>query len=521
MFNWGRKQQFDMLLDQYIDQLDYQSPSSVVRQQPAAAYELRPLLDVAAALRELGQVQLSPAAKQIGRARLRAAVLAERRRRYAVLPRMGRAMAWAAALLIVALSGVSGVTVASASALPNERLYGWKRLSEQAWLRVQPTPERAAEVALQIANRRADETCLLFERSGEVNPEVVADLGAAYQETLRYIAQVPGPVGQELLDKIHAQGAEHMRELGALAQQAHGTEQEVLQAATDMSAWVQTAAPNTPPPPLPEVIANPPDGSTRTPVPTLPGDTRSSPAAEPPSGSAVPSAAAPSSTSPTTAPSQGGPSSAPAAGPSTAPSVGVPTDQPPSQAPPAAGPPAPTQPLPAPTDERPVPTQAPPVPTDAPAVPTDIPPVAAPAPTDVPSAPTIVPPTDPAIPTVAPAPTDGPTPIGAPTEVSPTGVPVPTAQLEPTDKPAEVSDPTKEPKPTDDPKPTKEPNPADDPKPTKEPKPTEDSAASAPASPKEPKPTEDSAASAPASSSDTPGNVDPSPSVPVQHNSIP
>ncbi|PLS78220.1 MAG: hypothetical protein CYG59_19575, partial [Chloroflexi bacterium] len=244
LYNWGQPDRVDSILDTCIDQLAYEEPEKVLRRHPQVAPKLAPMLHVAAALREMSTLRLSPAANQRNRERLRQAVLARRRRRAAVFgPRMMRAATWAALLLLVIGVGLSSVTVAAASALPNDRLYAWKRSSENIWLQLQPTPERRANVSLSLAERRVAETQLLYERSGQVDAQVVAQLAQEYARTLSYIAAAPSGEAQSLLQKLRATSAQHEQQLTALARVASGQAQQELLAAAAASEWAQEASP--------------------------------------------------------------------------------------------------------------------------------------------------------------------------------------------------------------------------------------------------------------------------------------
>ncbi len=253
LYNWGQPDRLDTILDTCIDQLEFEAPEDLLRRYPQAAPKLAPLLNVAAALGEMRDVHLSADANERNRARLRQAVAAKRRRRVTVFtPSFTRVVGYAAMLVALFGGSLSWMTVASASALPNDRLYSWKRNSENIWLRVQRSPESAATVSLGLAERRADEVAALYQRTGEVDANVVAQLGLEYTRALSFIAATPPDQSQQLLQHLHTLGAEHTTQFTALAQQTSGDEREQLLDAVAASTWVQSAQPNpavSPPPP--------------------------------------------------------------------------------------------------------------------------------------------------------------------------------------------------------------------------------------------------------------------------------
>ena len=168
MHDWRPPERLDSILDDCIDHLDTETPEELLRSYPHSAPELAPLLHVAAELAEMGDLQMPAAAREAGRARLRAAVLTQQRRRRPrpIAQRALRMATWAALLLVVFGTGLSAVTVASASALPNDRQYGWKRASERVWVGIQPSTEQTVEAALWVADRRVAEMQLLYQRDG-------------------------------------------------------------------------------------------------------------------------------------------------------------------------------------------------------------------------------------------------------------------------------------------------------------------------------------------------------------------
>ncbi|HEX6288103.1 MAG TPA: DUF5667 domain-containing protein [Herpetosiphonaceae bacterium] len=392
MQNWRLTERLDTILDRSIDRLDEDTPEDIVHDYPQSANQLAPMLHVADALRELGRVKMRRAAKEVGRARLRQAVLARQQRRsgWFGVPGGLRMAAWAVLFLVVCIGSLSSITVVSAQALPNEPLYGWKRTSERIWLSIQSNPERKIAVSLALADRRVEEIRQLHRRSGSVSRDVIVQLRADYIRTLELIAALPNDQAKPLLEQAHALSAQHEQELMALAEQATGSQQQMILSAVQASQWVQSATPDGPVVPPTPIPAEPSMGAPPTTI-------------EPGSPDAAPKLPRPSPKNP--------PTSAPIEPPAAV-APGEPAAPKPTQAP---APPA--QPG---TDSPP----AAPKPTQAPAPPaqpgTDSPP-AAPQPTDVPEPPKTQP-TDAPVPT-QPGPPDNPPGQGNPQPPGPPSTP--------------------------------------------------------------------------------------------------
>jgi hypothetical protein len=233
----------DSILDRWIDRLDQETPENIVREYPQFAENLGPMLHIADSLRALEDVRMSSTAKQAGRMRLRQAVLTRqhsRKRRFGPIGNL-RLATWAG-LLLICIASVSGVTLASAHALPDEPLYGWKRASERLWLSVQPTPEREVAVSLTLADRRVDETKLLYQRSKQVDGKVIGELKRDYTRTLALIATLPQEQALPLLKQTETLGAQHEQELTALAEQSTGAQQDLLLSAVRISQWLRLSS---------------------------------------------------------------------------------------------------------------------------------------------------------------------------------------------------------------------------------------------------------------------------------------
>jgi hypothetical protein len=242
MHNWRPTERLDTILDRSIDRLDEETPEAILRDYPQSGTTLAPMLQIADALRDLGRVTMPAAAKQAGRERLRRAVLARQRPQRSRPKALGIA-AWVVAFLLLCVGTGSGLTLVSANALPDEPLYGWKRASERVWLSVQTNPEREIAVSLALAERRVNETTLLYRRSGQVKTELINQLKLDYTRALQLINTLPPTKAQPLLQQARASGAEHEQALAQLAQQADGSAHQILLSAVRMSQWVQQTDP--------------------------------------------------------------------------------------------------------------------------------------------------------------------------------------------------------------------------------------------------------------------------------------
>ncbi len=256
MQHWQPRERLETALDACIDQLNVLPTERLLLHYPQSAPALRPLLQVAVSMHALSHAQLSPTARQAGRERLRRAVLAQRRR--AERPHWPAAL-WIVALLLMIATGVSGVTAAAANALPGDRLYGWKRASEELWLRAQPSPARAAMVALGYIDRRVGETEAVFRRAGRLDSTIVVAISEAYAQALELIAAAPPADQAGLLDTLHAGSAQYAIDLAALAETATGEDRAMLAAAVAVTQWARTAQPS---------------DSRRVPQPVLPWQSR-------------------------------------------------------------------------------------------------------------------------------------------------------------------------------------------------------------------------------------------------------
>ena len=162
---------------------------AILARHPDVAVEVEPLLELAAAL---GTLPAIPGPAEAYRQRLAAELAAApaprslevrpAREGIGFFGRLWRNTAFsAAAAATVVLFVASGITYASADALPGDWLYPVKRVAERlsVWL----APDGALELHLRLAERRLDEAVTVTAYAGDTlaafSGEVTAALGAA------------------------------------------------------------------------------------------------------------------------------------------------------------------------------------------------------------------------------------------------------------------------------------------------------------------------------------------------------
>lgn len=154
----------------------------ILSRHPEVRQELRGMLEAAAWLSEGPAIGAPDNVKAIGRRRLLAHMAANPRAEpdrpslFASLFRRRLAPALAALALFV-----SAGTAAAQTAGPGDLLYGWRQVSESAWLAVSPDKP---STALVVADRRARE--LLMAPAGSQQFELAAE---AYQAWIARIVE--------------------------------------------------------------------------------------------------------------------------------------------------------------------------------------------------------------------------------------------------------------------------------------------------------------------------------------------
>ena len=152
-----------------------ESLDGVLARYPDDREALRSLIETALAFAST-PAEPDPAFRSAARLRFQGAVRSQiwQEERRLISPRFGggistwtRAMAGAAAVVVVMVGFGGGLTVASASANPENLLYGVKRLNERFQLAITPSEDRRAELLLSFVGRRATELTAMA-KSGNV-----------------------------------------------------------------------------------------------------------------------------------------------------------------------------------------------------------------------------------------------------------------------------------------------------------------------------------------------------------------
>ena len=192
--------QLDELLDRNIDALLEgsdrwdDSPSNSLE---SLAYEL---LRVAAE----DTPRLSAVSRSRGLVQLRASAAKKRRNsRPNALWFLFTVPHWAQAAAAVIILGIAltGVTRASADALPGAPLYGVKRFTEGSQLLIESSPGERARLSLDFANRRLDELQRVIANKQSVDP---AALDAIDESILRALNEIIATKGAERVTLLQA-----------------------------------------------------------------------------------------------------------------------------------------------------------------------------------------------------------------------------------------------------------------------------------------------------------------------------
>jgi hypothetical protein len=123
----------------------------------------------------------------------------------------------ASAAMIAGAGLMAGVTYASASALPDDQLYGVKRAVEQVQVAMARSDEAKADAYLELADRRAEEIAAVADDVDDVKlANLTQDYGNALQNVSIVVQKLPNPP-LPLLDKVQVHVASEANELEARA----------------------------------------------------------------------------------------------------------------------------------------------------------------------------------------------------------------------------------------------------------------------------------------------------------------
>jgi hypothetical protein len=234
-----------------------ESLETVLARYPGDADQLRPMLEVAAALPTL-RLEPSQAAKSKSRKAFLAQAAALRERAHPRRRPNLRPLTTFASLALALILVAGGAVVASASALPGDPLYGVKRLVENA--RLSLASDRAT-LAAQFDQERVRETQALLS----VGREAEVEFGGVIESIQPRAWVVAGlPVGIDATTRIDGEP-----QVGLRAQVRGRTAGGMLTAASIAVERGEqpTPVPSEPEPtPTPSATATPTPGATHTPV---------------------------------------------------------------------------------------------------------------------------------------------------------------------------------------------------------------------------------------------------------------
>ncbi len=149
----------------------------------------------------------------------------------------GTFVRWAqvAAIAIVVVVLVNGLTIASANTLPGSPLYPFKRLAEQSNLFFTPSADQRARAWMSLANVRLDEAQRLVASGQSVDPEILGAIEASLRNALRETTDASGSERLILLEQITDLAVRQQNVLDALAGRAAPADRKRLeQAARDL-----------------------------------------------------------------------------------------------------------------------------------------------------------------------------------------------------------------------------------------------------------------------------------------------
>jgi uncharacterized membrane protein YgcG len=189
------------ILETCLERLRHgESAAACLRDYPAEAQELAPLLVAAVKVRALPPPVLSPAARKAIRKQLRRAVAQQRAAGRASKPRWfaQAALRFALVVLLLMTVGLGGGVAAAQSSLPGSPLYPLKRASERARLVLATSPEQRGALHLDFADARSVEITALVVSQRPLDGAVVDDLAQEYGLAWAEIERVPAAAGAAL-----------------------------------------------------------------------------------------------------------------------------------------------------------------------------------------------------------------------------------------------------------------------------------------------------------------------------------
>lgn len=193
-----RIRRFQSILDECIAALEQgETVEACLERYPKHAPRLRPLLQLAARVRQIPPAKARPWAQTTawGLVRQRAAELRSRRRRFTRLhANFGlwlRPLAIGMALFAAVIAGGGATALAAQSALPDSPLYRVKLLTDDVQLWFVFDDVREAQLLLDQSNERVDEMIAMVEKGKEIPENVLSDMHGRNERALRLLEKNP------------------------------------------------------------------------------------------------------------------------------------------------------------------------------------------------------------------------------------------------------------------------------------------------------------------------------------------
>lgn len=243
----------DLILDECLNEIraGRATLAECLAKYPEQANELAPLLELGSALTQVSDVKPSPAFQQATRARLlqlpQQSIRRKRRGWVPTLLAIPRLKIAAVALvLLIALIGASGGAVAASSeSLPGSWLYPVKRASEQVQLVLAPDPASQANVHLQMANDRLNETVALSQSGqDQLAQQTLDEYNVELSRTLEIIA-TPSNANPALIENL-TKGLIKQREKLRSIKNPRAEEQALRRALSISEKALEKIAPSSP-----------------------------------------------------------------------------------------------------------------------------------------------------------------------------------------------------------------------------------------------------------------------------------
>ncbi len=162
------KKEFDNVLDECLAQLDKgETVEQCLQSFPEHTEQLKPLLEMALAIKEASAIQPRPEFRDKARYQFYSALQEMGRKRSRSFLSWGWQPRWATvvAIVLALLLAGSGTVAAASGSMPDEPLYPVKLATEQAQLVLTPSALGKAELYAKLADRRVSEIVHMADKS--------------------------------------------------------------------------------------------------------------------------------------------------------------------------------------------------------------------------------------------------------------------------------------------------------------------------------------------------------------------